>query len=159
MGVVPEDRTDVGTVSVPFLRSALPGEGRTLLVDWAGTPTPPGSMTSNKATAGRPGAVAAESARLSEGDVSGVVRMRRTGLVVLSASFDPGWHVFVDGRPATTVMVAPALVAVSVGSGTHRVVFRYVGFSYYMPLVLLSVAVLVGGLVSDRLRSKRASSG
>ena len=51
--------------------------------------------------------------------------------MVLSASFDPGWTVTVDGHPARTEMVAPALVAVTVPAGRHHVVFRYSGFGSY----------------------------
>jgi hypothetical protein len=155
VGTVSEDRADVGSVSVPFLRSALPGEGATLLVNWAGTPPAAGRPRDTASYGGRDGLVVAERARLAQGQVDGVVRMRRPGLVVLSASYDPGWQVTVDGRVATPVMVAPALVAVEVGTGTHRVSFRYVGFAYYLPLLVLSLAVLAGSVVYDLSGSGR----
>lgn len=60
-------------------------------------------------------------------------------MVVLSASFDPGWTATVDGRPQATEMVAPALVATAVPTGTHRVVFSYHGFHGY-PLLFAGVA-------------------
>jgi hypothetical protein len=73
--------------------------------------------------------------------------MERPGLMVLSASFDPGWEVTVDGIPSPPVMVAPALVSVRVGPGTHRVVFPY---ARYPVLLILSALVLIGALVADR---------
>ncbi|MGA2835264.1 MAG: YfhO family protein [Acidimicrobiales bacterium] len=156
VGTVAEDRADVGSESVPFLRSDLPGEGATLLVDWAGAPPAAGPTRDRAAPGGRAGRVVAEQARLAQGRVEGVVRMRFPGLVVLSASYDPGWQVTVDGRAATPVMVAPALVAVHVGSGTHRVSFRYVGFAHYLPLLVLSLVVLAGSVVYDVRRSGRS---
>ena len=72
--------------------------------------------------------------------------------MVLSASFDPGWSVSMDGRPAATEMVAPALVAVTVPPGTHQIVFRYHGFAAYPELLalallsLLALAMETGGI-------------
>jgi uncharacterized membrane protein YfhO len=63
--------------------------------------------------------------------------------VVLSASYDPGWHAAVDGHTVPTVMVAPALVGVVVGPGTHTVTFRYGGYGSYDVLFMLALAVFV----------------
>ena len=52
-------------------------------------------------------------------------------------------------------MAAPALVAVRVGPGTHRVGFRYVGYAGYPLLLLLSAVAMVGALVADRWWSSR----
>jgi len=62
--------------------------------------------------------------------------------VVLSASYDPGWQATVNGRPAPTVMVAPALVGVVVGPGVHRVTFSYAGYGSYTALFVLTLVVL-----------------
>jgi hypothetical protein len=99
--------------------------------------------------------VVTEQAQLAVGTADTTVRMDRPGLVVLSASFDPGWQVTVDGRPATPVMVAPALVAVWVAPGAHRVVFRYAGYAGYPVLMILSALVLTGGFVADRWWASR----
>jgi hypothetical protein len=64
-------------------------------------------------------------------------------VVVLSASFDPGWSGSVDGRPVATEMVAPALVAVTVPPGAHQVVFRYHGFAAYPELLALALLSLL----------------
>jgi hypothetical protein len=76
--------------------------------------------------------------------------MEHPGLVVLSASFDPGWHVTVDGAPSTPVMVAPALVAVRVGTGTHRIAFEYVGYAGFPFLLVVSAIILVGAFVAEQ---------
>jgi hypothetical protein len=154
VGTEVEDRADVGLESVPFLRSDLPNEGRTLLVDWPGSRGPtPVSMPPSSGS-GPAGQVVSQHAQLDRGTAESVVRMRQPGLVVLSASFDPGWQVVVDGRAAAPVMVAPALVAVRVGPGIHRVAFHYVGFVYYMPLLLLAALALAATLLYERMRSR-----
>ena len=78
--------------------------------------------------------------------------MRRRGVVVLSASFDPGWTATVDGRSRPTEMVAPALVATAVPAGTHRVVFRYRGFRGYPLLFAVGAAALLALLCAQLAR-------
>ena len=84
------------------------------------------------------GAVSAERADLDDGEASATVRMRRPGVAVLSASYDPGWTATVNGRRRPTRMVAPALVAVDVPAGTDHVVFRFHGYGDYPELLALS---------------------
>jgi len=67
--------------------------------------------------------------------------MKRSGVVVLAASYDPGWTVTVDGVPAKTVAVAPAVVGVVVPAGEHKITFVYKGFQWYW---LLAIVVLIG---------------
>jgi uncharacterized membrane protein YfhO len=96
---------------------------------------------------------------LVHGTAGGVVRLSRTGVVMLSASFDPGWRATVDGRQQATEMLAPAVVGVPVGPGVHRVVFHYVGFAYYPELLLLAALILGGTLVLAVRRPSRSSIG
>ena len=79
--------------------------------------------------------------------------------MVLSASFDPGWTARVDGRPAKVFPVAPALVATSVPAGVHTVVFRYVGFSSYLVLFLLSGLSVVSLAIVDWKRRRGHRGG
>ncbi len=83
--------------------------------------------------------------------------MDRPGVVVLSASFDPGWTATIDGRSQPTEMVAPALVATTVQAGTHRVVFDYTGFRGYPLLFAISAATLLALLCAEIVRSRAAS--
>ena len=92
---------------------------------------------------GPPGHVVIEHADLANGQAGAVVHTNRRATVVLDASYDPGWRATVDGRPTPTVMVAPALVGVVVGPGTHTVSFAYVGYGDYPVLFALAVVVLV----------------
>jgi len=105
--------------------------------------------------------MAAESDELRQGVVAASVRMRRGGVVVLSASFDPGWTATVDGRAQRTEMVAPALVATTVPAGKHRVVFRYRGWQGYTLLLAVGAAALAAFAGTDlrRTRSRGIARG
>jgi uncharacterized membrane protein YfhO len=82
-------------------------------------------------------------ADLARGEASAVVTSASGTTVLLSASFDPGWRVRVDGRPVPTDELAPAVVGVTVGPGTHVVEFHYQGYSGAVPLFAVSVLGLV----------------
>jgi len=135
--------SDLGTTTRAFLESDLPARGIYPTVAFAGgagaTPTlPPGAVP-----AGPAGRVIAERDALEAGTAAAVIDAHRTSVVLLKASFDPGWTVTVDGKPATTEMVAPALVGVTVAPGVHRVVFTYRGFGSYPLLFAVALATLL----------------
>jgi hypothetical protein len=100
-----------------------------------------------------PGTLGVQANDLEHGEEAATVRMRREGIAVLSASFDPGWTAEVDGHPASVFPVAPALPATRVPAGIHSVAFRYVGFSYYAGLFLLCAISLTSLALIDRKRS------
>jgi hypothetical protein len=136
VGEISANRTNVGTRSIPLLDSGLAADGAYLGVNYgSGGGDGPLPTVRNKSSAG---AVSAESANLGDGEASATVRMRRPGVVVLSASYDPGWTATVNGRPEPIRMVAPALVAVDVPPGTDHVVFRFHGYGDYPELFALS---------------------
>jgi hypothetical protein len=138
VGAMKADRSDLGTRSLPVLSAPRVGSGYLAV-----------AFDHQRATLADPGledgggTVAVERARLQAGTVRAVVKMRHRGVVVLSASFDPGWRVAIDGHPAHAGMVAPALTAVAVPAGSHTVVFRYRGFAYYPELFVLSVCAVL----------------
>ena len=78
-------------------------------------------------------------------------------MVVLSASFDPGWTVTVDGRSQPAQMLTPALVATAIPAGTHRVVFSYHGFHGY-PLLFAGAALLLAPVAWPRPRRSRRAT-
>jgi Bacterial membrane protein YfhO len=160
VGTLPANRANVGTRSVPLLHSGLAADGAYLGVrygpdsdsDRAGRlPTPPDRSLA--------GTISTEHANLDDGQASATVAMRRPGVVLLSASYDPGWTATVNGRQVPTRMVAPALVAVSVPAGTDHVVFRFRGYGDYPELLALSglalLMVAVAPLCLRRLRHPR----
>jgi Bacterial membrane protein YfhO len=97
-----------------------------------------------KSSARNLGTILASRVHFDNNSASVDVNLKQSATVVLSTSFDPGWTVTVDGEPAPTQLVAPALVAVSVPAGIHRVTFVYQGFKFYLPLFLISAFVMVG---------------
>ncbi len=151
-GVLAADRTDVGERSIPLLHSSLARYG-----DYLGVAYGPGpSRPLPQAVPRRPGgAILKQTDRLASGRLAATVRMRAPGIVVLSASYDPGWRATVDGHARPTLMVAPALVGVRVGAGTHRIEFRYVGYSGYALLFAISAATLLLVLLWRPLGSRR----
>ena len=154
VGVLAANRTNVGELSIPILRSRLAQEGAYLRVAFGHTgaalqPLPPVSREVPT------GSVRAERDDLDQGEVAVTVVMRRPGVVVLSSSFDPGWTATVNGRADPTEMVAPALVGARVPAGTSRIVFRYRGYADYPPLFALSGLVLAALLGAEVIRRRR----
>ncbi len=76
----------------------------------------------------------------------------------MKVSYHPRWVAEVDGRPATTVPVAPGLLAVEVPAGDHRVTVRFAGFplGWRLALVAAGAAGLVALWLADtgRLRGR-----
>jgi hypothetical protein len=144
VGVLSANRSNVGIMAIPYLRSPLPGRGQYLAVAYNGGAPAPLTVPSDGTTiVGPAGTVRTEDAHLADGTVSATVVAHRRAVVALSASFDPGWTVRVDGRAASTEMLAPAIVGVSISPGAHTVVFRYVGYRYYPELLVVLVVTVV----------------
>ncbi len=120
--------------------TGLTGRYSDLTVAWAGAaaaaPTDPSGVPLKTA----PGSVLSQQPDLVRGRASAVVHLQRRAVVLLSASYDPGWQVTVDGRRARTEMLAPAVVGVTVGPGSHRVAFSYHGYPHYTLLVVAGAA-------------------
>jgi hypothetical protein len=137
VGETMANRTNVGARSVALLRSGLADDGAYLSVTYGPDGGGHGrvAMVRSQSSAG---AVLAEHADLDDGKAAATVRMRRPGVAVLSASYDPGWTATVNGRRRPVRMVAPALVAVDVPAGTDHVVFRFHGYGDYPELLVLS---------------------
>jgi hypothetical protein len=148
------DRSDIGSRSIPLLNSRLAQAGDYLRVAY-GQPGDREPRLPQPSPATPAGTVLEQSDTLQQGLAAARVRMRQAGVVVLSASFDPGWTATVDGRTVRTEMVAPALVATTVPSGTHRIVFRYRGWPDYPLLFGLAAAALFALAYMDIRRGGR----
>jgi hypothetical protein len=157
IGTLSADRSDIGTRSIPLLHSRLGQAGDYLRVAYGQSGTREPGLPQPSA-APPAGTVLSESDQLQRGLVAASVRMRQTGVIVMSASFDPGWSATVDGRRQRTEMVAPALVAAKVSAGTHRIVFRYRGWPDYPLLFAIAATALVALAYTDIRRSRSSCS-
>ncbi len=135
---------DIGAQTESFLQSNLPSKGIYPTIAFDGGAAAAPTLTPGTPAVGSAGHVIATQNRLLNGEVTTAVFARRTAVVLLKASFDPGWKVTVDGQLAATEMVAPALVGVTVSPGFHTVVFTYVGYSQYPLLFAIAFVTLVG---------------
>lgn len=161
VGTLATNRRTVGTDSIPLLAPGLLGAHQVLRTLWDVQRTP-AIVVDRAATtgAGSPGDVLSQSTDLVLGRASAGVHLERAAYVVLSASFDPGWQATVDGRRVPTVMIAPALVGVRVGPGTHHVVLTYRGVTWYPLFFALALACfVVVGLVVFRRHPGGTGSG
>src|SRR5215469_13066034 len=96
IGEIPANRTNVGARSRPLLGSGLAADGAYLSVRYGSGRGGDGRLP---AVRSQPlaGEVSAERAHLDDGEAMATVRMRRAGVAVLSASYDPGWTATVNG--------------------------------------------------------------
>ena len=153
-GVISADSGDLGSASRGFLARLSSKDPVYPTVAYEGGPAAAATLRPGEVPPGPAGRVLSEEADLADGEVVADLDARRTAVVVLSASFDPGWQAQVDGRPAVTEMVAPALVGVRVGPGHHTVRFFYRGFPDYWQLTVVGSGGLVALLIFER-RSRR----
>jgi hypothetical protein len=137
VGEISANRTNVGARSVALLHSGLAADGAYLGVRYGSDGRGDGRFPTIRRRSSA-GAVRAQRADLDDGEAAATLRMRRPGVAVLSASYDPGWTATVNGRRRPTRIVAPALVAVDVPAGTDHVVFRFHGYGDYPELIALS---------------------
>jgi hypothetical protein len=142
-GIVEADSSDMAAQMQPYLRSTAFQQGELATVAYDGgaaaTPTLPVTATPNSS----PGTSTDVLVEEQDGYFAGQVTANRTAAVVLKATYDPGWHVTVDGRDATPYMVVPGFVAVTVAAGSHLVVFQYVGYAHYGLLLGIGAVTLI----------------
>jgi hypothetical protein len=155
-GTITANAATLGLTTAGFLQSFAIDHGVYPTIAYAGDRAAPTTLPSGAVpTSQGSGYVVHERDDLAEGTATATVVVNRTSVVLLSAAFEPGWRVSVDGFSAPTQMVAPALVGVQVGPGTHVITFTYHGFAYYGELVTIAVLAIAGGaLLSYRSRRK-----
>ncbi len=161
VGEISANRTNVGVRSIPLLRSGLAADGAYLGVRYGVNGGRDGRLPMARSQPSA-GAARAQSADLDHGQAAATLQMRRPGVAVLSASYDPGWTAIVNGRPQPTRMVAPALIAVDVPAGTDHVVFRFHGYDDYPALMVLSgltLAIIALAPVCLRRATRRRVPG
>ena len=145
-GVIHANATNIGARNWNFLDSASLRRGIYPLLSYDGAATPAPTLTaSSSLPANDGGIVLRQRDLLLNGRATATVRLTQTSVVLLSAAYEPGWTVTVDGVPQHVAVIAPALVGVRVTPGTHRIVFQWHEFQYYDLLYLLALITLAGG--------------
>ncbi|MFM8303082.1 MAG: hypothetical protein ACKOA9_02100 [Actinomycetota bacterium] len=133
--------------------------GEVWTIGYAGAEAPgpvPGSdPTRDPASLGR---ISRQEVRLEDGFVLAEVEVSEPSLLVLSATFDPGWTATVDGVPRATQMVSPGVLAVRVEPGDSVVQLEWRSFPYYGPLLLGWLAPLGLWWWDRRRRTTRKAS-
>ncbi|MDQ1448487.1 MAG: hypothetical protein QOC79_1458, partial [Actinomycetota bacterium] len=149
------DRTNIGQRTASFLGSPLPAQGLIPVIAFAGMsaahPTDPTYARFPTAA----GAVTVQYDLPDDGAFGGEVKVERPSVVMLKATYDPRWHVKVDGKPAKTQMLAPSFVGVAVSAGKHRIEFTYVPYPYYWVLLTIGGLTLVGLALVPRALTRR----
>jgi hypothetical protein len=154
-GVIVADRSNIGLQTADFVRSALALNGPYPVIAYAGEPPAAATSSASTSPSGPAGQVVSSSANLQEGTVDGSMEVRHKSVVVLSASYDPGWTATVDGVTTPTEMIAPALVGVVVSPGRHQVDFRYRPPSYYPELFGIAAVTIIGFAVVPAIARRR----
>ncbi|MGO9557662.1 MAG: YfhO family protein [Acidimicrobiales bacterium] len=151
-GTIVATSADLGSVSARLLADLPASNPVYPTVAYGDSGAAPGTLPAGEHPFKPPGRVLSETSNLSGGTVVAKVSVARTSVVLLSASFDPGWQAFVDGHQVATEMVAPALVGVRVTPGVHTIRFVYRGFGDYPPLFALGAVALVALAIIERRR-------
>ena len=134
-GIVAANRADMATQMQPYLNSTFFNHGQLATVAFNGGAAAAPTLPIGASPTTSPGSSSDVLVETADGYFAGEVSAVRTATVVLKATYDPRWHVLVDGKAATPYMVVPGFVAVTVTPGQHVVVFQYIAYSHY-PLLL-----------------------
>ena len=138
-GEIPANRTNLGARSIPLLRSGLADDGAYLSVRYgsdhggANVRLPSGAQPDPAGHGQR--ATRGPQPRRGHGRR---LQMRRPGVAVLSASYDPGWTATVNGRRGRPGWSPPRSSPWNVPAGTDDIVFRFRGYRDYPELLALS---------------------
>jgi hypothetical protein len=154
-GTITANSRDLGPATKRFMASRRAGPGPYPTVAYGGRPAAADTLAPGPVPSSPAGRVLSEHVNLGGGHATAVVHASRRSVVLLSAAYNPGWSVTVDGRPATTQMVAPALLGVAVPAGTHAIAFTWHGYGSYPLLVVVAVLTLIGTAVGPALWRRR----
>jgi hypothetical protein len=69
-------------------------------------------------------------------------RLNRPGLVILADTFYPGWHLTIDGQPATILRANRLMRGAAVGAGVHTLVYVYDPLSFRVGLAVSILGLL-----------------
>jgi hypothetical protein len=87
------------------------------------------------------------------------VETSENGILVLSEVYYPNWKVFVDGVEKPMLRCYYSLRGVAIEKGKHTVIFKYVDRDFQLGVVitLFALAIVMGGFVIDRYKTRKDS--
>lgn len=153
---IDENAADLATFARSFLPSLTSGLPIYPTVSYDGAPAARPTLSGSSQPSTAPGDILGSSVDLAAGRGQFRVKARRRCVLLFSVSYDPGWQATVDGHPAATEMLAPALLGVTLTPGAHLVSFVYRGYPDYGLLAGVVLTGLVGLLAVEVLFSHRA---
>jgi hypothetical protein len=145
-GAITADRTDLERATRAWRESNLALHDSYPGIAFAGGKPPLPTVGG----AGKPGRVLSSTENRAGGVFAASVALRRQAVVLLKASYDPGWTATVDGRAVKPVMMAPSLVGVVAGPGRHFIVFRYAAYGAYPALFAIGILVALALAIVPR---------
>jgi uncharacterized membrane protein YfhO len=85
-------------------------------------------------------------------------QMQRSGWLVLSEMFYPGWHATVDGAPANIYRADYILRALPLPPGPHQIDLYFMPDSFVTGAVISlgTLLLLMVGVLSGRIKNRRA---
>jgi hypothetical protein len=152
-GAIVANRANVGSQTIEYMDSSLPGENVFETVAFAGGRAHADTLAPDASIPSSVGTVLSEQDHLDQGTLTATIVAIAPAVVVLKASFDPGWRVEVDGHSETPYMVTPAMPAVTVSPGRHTVTFTYHGYRHYPELFALGLVTLGLLIFARRIRT------
>jgi hypothetical protein len=144
IGSVTADRADLGDATARFRNSDGASRNVYPSVAFDGAAAAPPTVAGSEPPAGAPGKVLDTTIHADDGSFTATVDAARPAMVLLKETYDPRWHVTVDGAAAKPVMLAPSLVGVNVPAGRHVVAFQYRSYQYYPVLFAIGLLTLLG---------------
>ena len=87
--------------------------------------------------------------------ISGTIDCDRDGLLYTSIPQDGGWHAYVDGQEAETVLVGDVMVSVPLTAGSHTIEFVYRNDAFSLGWKISAICLLLFGLTAPIYYRKR----
>lgn len=138
------DRMNIGGQTRPFDNSPLLAAHVHPMIAFNGAPAAPNTIVPGETFNGPAGSVTLEASNPDDGTFVGQVVANRPAVVMLKTTFEPRWHVTVDGVDVQPQMIAPDFVGATVSAGRHTIRFEYMPINYYPALLALGLVTLVG---------------
>ena len=87
--------------------------------------------------------------------IEGIIDCDRDGLLYTSVPQDGGWHVYVDGQEAETLLVGDVMTAVALTEGSHAIEIVYRNDAFSLGWKISAICLLLFGITAPIYYTKR----